>query len=824
MFYKKRKSLISRSLVFLMIIMTIMSYMPSGISPLVKTVEATEEDNVSSLATEAVQNNYESYISGTAVDASWGNFSSYDAYILMNAGADISKWIYNEKSFSGCVIELIDSTIAMEDTESKASAKRVAQDYLAAKSLGENEKANQLMEILKNRQIESGELDNGLYGIYSNLPAYDLLARAGDLNNSGLNVDNVVLYILNNQDESKAWPIANEANYITNDFMSTTQAVRILKVAENNTSVTPSAIQSAITGGMSWLQSKQQDDGGYIAGYDDELTDTSEMIYTAKILGEEPSTWVNSSGKSSVDYMINNAYTNGSFGNVSATTWATDAYSQLGAKISFDFESDNGSSTANPGDSSFKVEVAVIGKNSEIAYGPKSVSISSEDEYGSTAMGSLDATGLSWKFGDTDGFIEEIDGIKSQGNNGWMYAVNGKAPSVLAINKSIKSGDQILWWYSTSAMEKTPDWPSSSSSNTVAVNENTDEVKNSLITNSGKIKDKNIILNSDNRMTKNEAKLIAKTIDSNNVSLSGEYKGEETTLTDGEVSILLPAKVLDSKVNITANEFKANDNPKQFAIKLNSSVYEFGPNGTKFNEPVILSIKITIDENTDIDSLGVAWFDENNNKWVSIPCAIDLKTGVITFKIDHFTKFAVIETEKRVIFDDVNDNVSWAKDAIEILAGQGIINGTGNGFEPQRSITRAEFMKLIVKALNYEVNNSTGTVFSDVDKSQWFADVVECGYQNNIVTGDSEGKFRPNDLISRNEIAVILSRLELKNDTNLYDLSMADSSNIPEWAMNGVRFAVKEKLMSGYEDNTFRGSKSMTRAEVAVVIYRYLNL
>jgi hypothetical protein len=808
--------------------MTVMSYMPLGISPMVKTAEAEETNNINNLASEAISNNYDLYMSGTAVDGGgYATFTSYDAYVLIEAGVDISQWKYDGISFSDSVIALIDATIANEGINGQSSAKRVAQDYLVAKSLGETEKANQLIEILKNRQMESGEFDSGTYSIYTNLAAYDLLAREGDLNDSGLNLDNAVMYVLNNQDTTKAWPIEDPDYWITNDFMATSQAVRVLEAAENNTTITQSAIQTAITDGITWLQSKQQDDGSYIAGYDDAVSDTSEMIYTAKVFGEDPSTWVNALGKSPVDFMINSALIDGSFGNINSTTWALDAYLHLKTmELSFVESDTSSSSSSSISDSSFKVKVAVIGEDGETVYGPRSVSISSEDEYGSTAMGALDATGLSWEFGDTDGFVEEIDGQENQGSNGWMYAVNGKSPSVLATNKSVSSGDKVLWWYSSSAMEGVPDWPSSSSTittTTTTTTESTDDVKETLENNSGKIIDKNIILNSDNRMTQEEARVIANTLKANSVSLSGYYEGKESILSDGEVSILLPADVLDDNTTITSIELEETDNPKQFAVKLNSSVYEFGPNGTKFNESITMSIKISIDENIDIDKLSAAWFDVENKKWIPIVCSIDVNTGIVTFKTDHFTKFAVIESENRVSFDDVDDNVSWAKDAIEILAGEGIINGTGSGFEPQRTITRAEFMKLIVGALGYELNEATGTIFSDVDKSDWFASVVECGYNNNLVAVGTDGKFRPNDVISRNEIAVILSRLEDKNNNDEYDLTMTDVSNIPEWAMNGVRFAVKEGLMSGYEDNTFMGSEPMTRAEVAVVIYRYLS-
>ncbi len=168
--------------------------------------------------------------------------------------------------------------------------------------------------------------------------------------------------------------------------------------------------------------------------------------------------------------------------------------------------------------------------------------------------------------------------------------------------------------------------------------------------------------------------------------------------------------------------------------------------------------------------------------------------------------------------------MAWARNAVEILAGQGIINGTGDGFEPQRSITRAEFVKIVVEALEIEKGEAAGTVFNDVKTDDWFADYVECGYNNDIVTGDPDGSFRPNDIISRNEIAVVLSRLgDSSEAVEAVELSFDDVLDIPEWASSGVEFANTMELMKGYEDNTFKGGNALSRAEAAVVVYRYMN-
>ena len=325
-------------------------------------------------------------------------------------------------------------------------------------------------------------------------------------------------------------------------------------------------------------------------------------------------------------------------------------------------------------------------------------------------------------------------------------------------------------------------------------------------------------------MTAEEAEELAEDLADNQVSLSGDFEGEDLVLSDDEVSILIPEGALDDDIEITIDELDGDKIPDSFAVRVASSVYDFGPDGMEFDQSVIISITLAIDENTDLDSLVPAWFDEETGQWIPIPCVIDLETGMIIFEIDHFTKFAVIETEARVEFDDVDDTMAWARDAVEILAGAGVINGTGKGFEPQKSITRAEFVKIIVEALGLEKAELAGAVFNDVAAEDWFAQYVECGYNNDIVTGDPDGSFRPNDEISRNEIAIVLSRLGASSeDEETLELVFDDLLDIPEWARPGVEFVSTKGLMNGYEDNTFKGGNALSRAEAAVVVYRYMN-
>ncbi len=224
----------------------------------------------------------------------------------------------------------MDASIAAEMTDEKMSAKRIAQDFLMAGSLGESSKADALLEILSQRQTVDGKLDTDFYSIYSNAAAYDLLVRADALTTADFDIDAVVDYLMSEQDTNGAFPVEDSINWISNDFMVTAQSVRVLNALKAATSVDANAVEAAIADGMDWLKSNQQADGSYIFGFfDDPVVDTAEMVCTAVALGEDPSLYISDEGNSPLDYFRESALVDGSYGNVASTTWAMDALMQM---------------------------------------------------------------------------------------------------------------------------------------------------------------------------------------------------------------------------------------------------------------------------------------------------------------------------------------------------------------------------------------------------------------------------------------------------------------------------------------------------------------
>jgi uncharacterized protein YjdB len=870
------------------------------------TIEFIVKETPSSLAGQAIAANYDFFMNGTSVDGSWGNFSSYDAYILAEAGVDLDAWMREgeTESFEDMSIALMDATLAAELDENidNMNDKRVAQDYVGAVSFDETDRAEDLLAILVSRQANDLLANDG----WTDLPVYDMLNRVGNLEESGLDFDEVVQFIQG----CKNAPVEVEPGVFAAgwpadwpDLMSTVEAMRVLDTLKvNYEGAQLESIQSDIDEGIEWLKLAQQEDGSYLAGFDEKFTNTPEMIYTMNLMDSEAFAWVSDEEgeQTPEDYMLNLAVSEGCFEQPVRTTWALDGYLQLGAKViqyvdvtpseksitegkttqfnaqvikldgttieitdqatwtSSDEDvarvDENGEVKAmNPGiatitaiyegvsgfgtltvknedpDDEYEVVVVIIDEDGDIIYGPKDVDVSENDEYEGSAVSALDATRVDWEYSDEfPGMVVEIDGIRNSGMSGWMYAVNGRVPSVLPIDKSVDDSDEVMFWYSTDSEADAPDWPESETVESVEVLVIDKNAVKELLESYGdqleQLTEGQLNLNADKVMTEEEIVELEAALEGNEVDLSGRVLEARTLIADQEVMMLVTENALGEPATIKIQELDPEDSPKQFAVNLGSSTYEFSPNGIAFDKDVTIAIKVIIDEDTDLDALTPAWFDEETNQWVSIPCIIDVENGLVIFKIDHFTKFAIVQLEKRIMFGDVNEGIAWAKDPIEILAGHGIISGTGNGFEPMRTITRAEYITLVVKAMGIELTESKGRIFTDIDASHWYSDAVETGFNSGIVSGDTDGSFRPNDIISRNEVAVILSNLEESTSgQNLYNLTFTDSTEVPAWALSGVKFVAREGLMIGSGDNKFRGSNALSRAEAAVVIYSYLN-
>ena len=149
-----------------------------------------------------------------------------------------------------------------------------------------------------------------------------------------------------------------------------------------------------------------------------------------------------------------------------------------------------------------------------------------------------------------------------------------------------------------------------------------------------------------------------------------------------------------------------------------------------------------------------------------------------------------------------------------------LVGYTGGTFGPERDMTRAEVTTMFARLLTeqIEADKTYSNTFSDVPKGYWAASYIGYMQQFGIITGYSDGSFRPDAPVTRAEFAVIASRFEKLTEGSK---SFAD---VPDtyWAARYINFAATRGWVTGYSDGTFKPENTITRAEVAAVTCRLL--
>lgn len=185
------------------------------------------------------------------------------------------------------------------------------------------------------------------------------------------------------------------------------------------------------------------------------------------------------------------------------------------------------------------------------------------------------------------------------------------------------------------------------------------------------------------------------------------------------------------------------------------------------------------------------------------------------------------EASDSASFDDLSA-YSWAAEAVNALCDKKVLSGTGDGkFTPERAVTREEFLKMLICALDLPILESDRK-FSDVPEDAWYREYVETGVSVGIVNGVDEENFGSGRSITRADMAVMTERaaklagVELKAVKE--KMNFSDEADIPEYAKTSVEKVQMAGIINGYEDMTFRPKRTATRAESAVVIYKLINL
>lgn len=182
------------------------------------------------------------------------------------------------------------------------------------------------------------------------------------------------------------------------------------------------------------------------------------------------------------------------------------------------------------------------------------------------------------------------------------------------------------------------------------------------------------------------------------------------------------------------------------------------------------------------------------------------------------------EPDDPIILTDYANH--WAREDIDAAVAAGWISGyPDHTFRPDETVTRAMFVAMLARLSGDDMSQYSGSVFSDVEESRYYAQNVQWAVEKNIVAGFPDGTFRPNAAITREQMAQIMANyLESVGFDTSYsgepgDYTIQDMSSISNWALDRVLFCYEVGLLVG-RANRFDPLTGATRAEACSVLLR----
>lgn len=184
------------------------------------------------------------------------------------------------------------------------------------------------------------------------------------------------------------------------------------------------------------------------------------------------------------------------------------------------------------------------------------------------------------------------------------------------------------------------------------------------------------------------------------------------------------------------------------------------------------------------------------------------------------------------IFTDITNH--WAKEEIAFMFSKNIVKGVSiNLFAPDKEISRAEFVTLLVRSAALSDKRQATQKFTDVLPGSWYYDAVNHAASANIIEGMGNGKFAPEQCITRQQMALIISRIliqsgicqTIKNEQSEMILQkFPDNGQVSTWARVGVATANHAGIVKGRSNGIFDPEANATRAEGIVMIKHMMSV
>ena len=244
----------------------------------------------------------------------------------------------------------------------------------------------------------------------------------------------------------------------------------------------------------------------------------------------------------------------------------------------------------------------------------------------------------------------------------------------------------------------------------------------------------------------------------------------------------------------------------------------------KYNDPanpLIISMPVKLAADTNINGYAAVRKESSGN--TIIPLSI-YKDREIVFQTPSTGTYDVIYNAKT--FNDTNNH--WAAGYISFTSARGMFSGVGNDlFSPDTPMTRAMFAQVLANIEGVDLSTYKTSRFTDVDNTAWYMAAVEWAADKGIVNGTGDGQLNPETNITREQMAVMLSNYIRYKQYVLPTGTMTafnDESSISSGALEAVKMIQSAGIVSGRPGNIYDPSGMATRAEVATIFARFVEI
>ena len=213
---------------------------------------------------------------------------------------------------------------------------------------------------------------------------------------------------------------------------------------------------------------------------------------------------------------------------------------------------------------------------------------------------------------------------------------------------------------------------------------------------------------------------------------------------------------------------------------------------------------------------AVTWLDKSS-----------YDNGKVLADVPHFSTYGVACKAPAPVFTDIAGH--WAKQDIEFAAARGLLSGTGNNlFSPDGTMTRGMFVTALGRLAGVNPDSYQSRSFTDVKADAYYAAYVEWAAQKNIVKGTGDKLFSPDAPVTREQMAVMMvnyaGQMGYSIPTPLAAVTFADNNKISAWAAKEVAAMQRAGIVKGKDGNRFDPQASATRAEISVVLRRFVEI